>query len=168
MYVCWCVHWLVCPSVGLSVRWSIYNTFSKWEKETKATSNLCWVCSLVCFTSKYHWRATEALAILFQAMKLVKKLPLQELQLIHPVLDCIFFWAHPEQLFLGCLGSEDADVRARAIARIVALCKPPKAGKLISKRKWGQSSGRVFQLPKPNYNADHFSYMINWETEVIT
>ena len=50
-------------------------------------------------TSKYQWRATEASDILFQAMKLVQKLPLDDQHRVRPVLERGFFWAHPEQLF---------------------------------------------------------------------
>ena len=54
------------------------------------------------FKAKFTWRATEASAILFEAMKLAHKLPADERSVVCPVLERGFFWGHPEQLLLGC------------------------------------------------------------------
>ena len=119
------------------------------------------------FKAKFTWRATEASAILFEAMKLAHKLPADERSVVCPVLERGFFWGHPEQLLLGCLGSPDEDVRARAVARIIALHQCPAPKGKVGKRKRGPSNVRILHLPKPNYQANHFSQMINWEAEII-
>ena len=83
------------------------------------------VYSYLWFTSKYSWKATEASQILFKAMQLISKLSAAEQALVCPVIERGFFWGHPEQLLLGCLGSDDADIRARAVSRIIAIRSNP-------------------------------------------
>ena len=86
-------------------------------------------------------------------MKLSIKLPAVEKSRVCPVLERGFFWGHPEQLGLGCLGCEDRDVRARYVARLISLRKNPVTRKKLGKRKRGHSDVRILNLPKPNYNA---------------
>ena len=126
------------------------------------------VYAKIWFRAKFSWRATEPSAILFEAIKLVYKLPADERGVVCPVLERRFFWGHLEQLLFGCLGSPDEDVRARAVAIIIALRQCPASKGKVGKRKRGPSNVRILHLPKPNYQANHFSQMINWEAEVIS
>ena len=75
-------------------------------------------------------------------------------------------WAHSEQLLLACLADHDADVRGRAVARIIQLHRESEE----PTRKQGRptASGlRVFQLPKPNWVATLYSNMIDWKAEQV-
>ena len=79
------------------------------------------------------------------------------------------YWAHSEQLLLACLGSDDGNVRARAVACIISLrnsmspaTEPPRKKKNVT------HSVRMFELPSPIYSASHFSTMIDWDTEQVT
>ena len=134
---------------------------------TRMATFVLTVYSLLWFKSKLFWRATNASAILFDAMKLVKNLPQTEQDRVCPVLARGFYWGHSEQLLLGCLGSDDGDVRSRAVARIIALRHNTSKKKKEGKRKRGKSLVRVFNLPKPNYAATRFENMISWEKEEI-
>ena len=129
------------------------------------------------FQSKLYWRAHEAPGIAFATMKLIHGLPLEEQRVLKPVFERGFFWGHPEQLLLGCLGSADRDIRARAVARIIkaredsvegSKGKGGKEGKGGKGGKRKDNGVRVFTLPKPVYTAKDFSTMIDWETEVVT
>ena len=83
------------------------------------------VYSLLWFRAKKQWRATEAPAITYKAMKLITDLKaehLDENQILEPVFKRgLMHWAHSEQLLLACLADLDADVRGRAVARIIQL-----------------------------------------------
>ena len=103
-------------------------------------------------------------------MKLIADLKaehLDENRILEPVFKRgLMHWAHSEQLLLACLADHDADVRGRAVARIVQLRheseEPPR------KRGRPTASGlRVFQLPKPNWEATHYSNMIDWKAEQV-
>ena len=122
------------------------------------------------FRAKTQWRTTEAPAITYRAMKLIADLKaehLDENQILEPVFKRgLMHWAHSEQLLLACLADHDADVRGRAVARIIQLRheseEPPR------KRGRPTASGLcVFQLPKPNWEATHYSNMIDWKAEQV-
>ena len=146
------------------------------EVPTKSVSRMATfvitIYAFLWFRAKLSWKATEASAILYDAMKLIKKLPANERSVVSPVIERGFFWAHPEQLLLGCLGSSDEDVRARAVAKIIAVRQGEGQGQALKdkgrKRKRAESDVRIFHLPKPNYDATHFSEMIFWDQESIT
>ena len=102
------------------------------------------------FKAKCQWRATEAPLIAFDAMKLIDSLPDHEKLVLCPVFERGFmYWAHPEQLFLGCLASSDDDMRARAVARIIRLRHPAEAAveKANPKKRKTKSVVRIFELP---------------------
>lgn len=115
------------------------------------------------FNAKYRWRATQAPIIAFEAMKLIHGLPKHEKLVLAPVFERGFsYWAHSEQLLLACLASDDSDVRARAVARILRLRHAPAAS-----QKSKKIAVRVFENPIPVYTATHFSSMIDWSKEQI-
>ena len=130
------------------------------------------VYSYLWFRSKISWKATEAPTIVFEAMKLIYALPAEERKIISPVFERGFFWGHSEQLLLGCLASPDVSVRALAVSRIFKLRKCQTSQSSTQKGKGnkrkGNSNVRIFNIPKPVYEANHFSKMINWKTEQIT
>ena len=78
------------------------------------------------------------------------------------------FWIHPEQLFLGCLASEDPDIRLRAVARIIKLRSNKAAQPQVAVgKKRGRKptpTVRTLELPDPIYEAEDFSTMIDWES----
>ena len=128
------------------------------------------------FRAKLHWRAHEAPRIAFDTMKLIHGLPFDEQCVLKPVFERGLFWAHPEQLLLGCLGSADRDVRARAVARIIKAREGSttqggskgKGGRGGKGGKRKDNPVRIFNLPKPIYTAKDFSTMIDWEKEEVT
>ena len=136
--------------------------------------NVYIVYSALWFQSRLKWRATDAPALAFKAMHLIQKLRVDERKILFPVFERGFFYGHSEQLFLGCLACEDPDVRAQAVARIFALRYPTTVEQEPStstgrgrSRKQPMTDLRIFKLPKPVYNATHFSRMIDWSTEQV-
>ena len=140
------------------------------EKETPDRQSRAFfvinVYSALWFQSRLKRRATDAPALAFKAMHLIQKLRV--------VFERGFFYGHSEQLFLGCLACEDPDVRAQAVARIFALRYPTTVEQEPStstgrgrSRKQPMTDLRIFKLPKPVYNATHFSRMIDWSTEQV-
>ena len=119
------------------------------------------------FSAKQKWKATEAAEIVFDGMKLIDALPIEEKEVIKPVFERGFgHWAHAENLFLSCLGSSDADIRSRAVARIISL-RLTEIGNNRRKRRREASSVRMFQLPELLYNASDFSSIIDWSVEQV-
>ena len=89
----------------LQILFLYMSTTSHTPKVTRMAEFVMTLYAYLCFTLKYHWRETEALAILFQAIKLVQKLYLQEQQLACPVIERGFFRGHPEKIFICVLGT---------------------------------------------------------------
>ena len=119
------------------------------------------------FSAKKNWRATEAPSIAFKAMQLLNGLPLNEQRILWPVFKRGFmYWAHSEQLLLACLASENPDVRAHAVARILRLREPVQLTQV--KKKKGSSGVRTFELPSPVLNAPNYWSMIDWTAEQVT
>ena len=124
------------------------------------------VYAFLWFSAKKNWRVTEAPNIAFKAMQLINGLPLNEQRILWPVYNRGFmYWAHSEQLFLACLASENADVRAQAVARILRLREPQQPTQ--AKKKKTSSNVRTFELPSPVLNAPNFWSMIDWSQEQV-
>ena len=147
------------------------------ENPSPALCRLTWFVlncySILWLNAKQFWRATEAPLIAFKAMKIISELPVSEQNILRPVFERGFtYWLHAEQLLLGCLGSQDADIRARAVARVLHIRNLAKQQVQPTttkrKRKRVESLVRIFKLPTPKYDADDFSTMIDWETEQMT
>ena len=120
------------------------------------------------FLAKSRWRAYQAPEIVFKTMKLIHALPLHEQRIICPVFERGFlYWMHPENLFLACLASNDADIRSRAIARIIQIrADASGSSSTVMGRKRGRKSApkvRILELPDPIYSAQDFSSMIDWD-----
>ena len=131
---------------------------------------LCWfvinVYSLLWFTAKRNWRATEGPLVTFEAMKLINMLPADEKRIVVPVFQRGFGnWAHSEQLLLACLSSDDADIRSRAVAKIIQIRDSVGMEPKKKKKKVGV---RIFKIPTFIFNAKDFTSMINWEDEQMT
>ena len=127
------------------------------------------------FDCKLNWRCTDAPKIIFRAMKLMLALPKKEWLSVKPVFERSFYWGHPEQLLLACLSDADADVRSRAVARIIKARalggkgKAGKKGKVKGQRASGEAATvRVFQIPPPIYTATEYSEMIDWTSNEIS
>ena len=126
------------------------------------------IYSYLWFSSKLKWRATDAPLLVFKAMKLLNSLPKDEQRIVFPTFQHGFFWAHSKQLLLGCLGSENGDVRAQAVARILHLRHTEATEPSTSRGKGKRvKSIRILKMPMPIYSATHFSKMIDWTTEQI-
>ena len=78
--------------------------------------------------------------------------------MLKPVFNRGFgYWC---QLILACLASEDADVRSRAIARIMEIRNTAASKEPLRVR--------VFELPKACHEHDtHLSYMIDWKRKQV-
>ena len=154
----------------------LYMTFGEPSVELFRLANfVVTVYSYLWFSSKLKWRAIDAPSVVFDAMKLINGLPIDAQRILKPVFERGFYWGHSEQLFLGCLASDDPDVRAEAVARIISLRhranpepQPSTSSGRRRKRKEPKSDVRIFQLPIPVYSATHFAKMIDWSMEQVT
>ena len=107
-------------------------------------------------------------------MKPMMALPKKEWLSVKPVFERSFYWGHPEQLLLACLSDSDADVRSRAVARIIKARAVDGKGKAGKKgRVKGQKANgeevtvRVFHIPTPIYTATEYTEMIDWSSSDI-
>ena len=79
---------------------------------------------------------------------------------------------HPEQLLLGCIASDDPDVRSWAVARIIQIRSVrSESSKGVVGKKRGRkpaSTVRVLELPNPIYFAKDFTSMIDWSKSQVT
>lgn len=66
------------------------------------------------------------------------------------------FYAHPENMLLGMAFDEDVDFRRDAIKKILAARNNPRQER------------RQFKVPKINFEADHYTQIINWDVVDIT
>ena len=130
------------------------------------------IYSVIWFQAKRDWKAHQAPELVFRVMKLIHSLPLDERRILCPVFERGYlYWIHPEQLLLGCLASDDPDVRSRAVARIIQI----RSARLESSEVVGKKPGRkpaptvrVVELPNPIYSAKDFTTMIDWDTSQVT
>ena len=81
---------------------------------------LC-IYSHLWFESRLRWKATEAPLLYFKAMRLIAALPTQEKKVVLPTFERGFYWAHSENILLAMLASQEADIRARGVAKIFAI-----------------------------------------------
>jgi hypothetical protein len=98
--------------------------------------------------------------------------------IVLPVFECGLYWAHPANLLLCMLGDKDPAVRKEAVDKVMSLHNSPPQSQLStsSGRACGhplkrQASGTPvippYQLPKPVYDAPHYSKMIDWSVEQV-
>lgn len=66
------------------------------------------------------------------------------------------YWAHPEAILLAMLADADDAVRQQAVSWILRC------------RKEERDELRPFQLPVINFDAEHYTQLINWSQVHIT
>ena len=131
------------------------------------------IYAVIWFLAKRNWKAHQAPELVFRAMKLIHRLPLHKRRILCPVFERGFlYWMHPEQLLLGCIASDDPDVRSRAVARIIQTRSVrSESSKGVVGKKRGRkpaSTVRVLELPNPIYSAKDFTSMIDWSKSQVT
>ena len=109
------------------------------------------------FSSRVSWRITDAPNLLYSAVKYVHELSPIEREPMKQVIERNFFWGHPESILIACLASSNADIRSRAVARIIKSRETEVEGPV-----------RVFHLPTPLYTASGFDSLIDWNEVTIT
>ena len=109
------------------------------------------------FASRVSWRVTDAPQLLYTAMKYVHTLESHEREPLKQVIERNFYWGHPESILIACLASPDADVRSRAVARVIKSRENEIVGPI-----------RIYHLPSPVYTATGFECMIDWNEISIT
>ena len=155
-------------TLALRINFLYMSTESPSEELYRLTFFVVTVYCALWFSEKKNWRATEAPGIAFNAMQLINNLPINEQRILWPVYNRGFtYWIHSEQLFLACLASENPDVRAQAVARILRLRQPEAQQPTHSKKRKRSSNVRIFQLPSPVLNAPNYWSMINWNEEQV-
>ena len=131
--------------------------------------------SFMPFLSRLSWKATEAPLLYFKAMRLIAALPTQEKKVVLPTFERGFYWAHSENILLAMLASQEADIRARGVAKIFAIRDAEKSSGDREKQGKGrknqvvttESTVRIFQTPKPVYTATCFTTMRDWKSEQV-
>ena len=138
-------------------------------------SRLAWfvvtIYGVIWFLAKRNWKAYQAPEIVFRVMKLIHGLPLHERRILCPVFERGFlYWMHPEQLLLGCIASDDADVRSRAVARVIQIrsTRSESSKVVVGKKRGRKPAVRVLELPNPVYSAKDFTTMIDWNESQVT
>ena len=140
-------------------------------------TRLCWfvinVYALLWFSAKVRWRATEGPILTHQAAQLINNLPATEKAIVCPVFERGFsYWAHCEQVLLAMLASQDADIRSRAITKILKIresaSEPEQPPAKKSRKSKTTTSVRIFQVPSINCAAANFHTMIDFDREQAT
>ena len=133
---------------------------------TRLATFVVTVYACLWFQCKRDWKVTQAGKIVFDAMKKIyalKKEHAVEYFKLKPVFERGFYWGHSEQLLLSCLGSENREVRARAVRRIIKARSDSRRGE-----GGRETKVRIFEVPKPVYDAADFESMIDWKSEQIS
>ena len=94
------------------------------------------------------------------AVKSMRKLPKSTQDIVKPYIARNSYHAHPEHILLSMLCSDDVGLRTNAVRQIIQLRKGSDVGNYKL---------REFTPPSSlNFDATHFTELINWEKEVIT
>jgi hypothetical protein len=132
----------------------------------------------MCFRIKIYPKATEAARLTWESMGFLIQLPEEERAIVLLIFERGLYWAHPANLLLCRLGDEDLAVRKEAVDKVICLChSPPQpqsstlsgraCGPLLKRRASGTLVIPPYQLPKPVYDAPHYSKMIDWSVEQV-
>ena len=176
-----CPPWLARRKIGgvCHARWLttairinfLYMSMARPSAEvTRLATFVVTVYACLWFQCKKDWKVTQAGKIIFDAMKRIsalKKNHVKEYEALKPVFERSFYWGHSEQLLLSCLGSADRNIRVQAISRILKA-RQDEGGRKTPSEAESADKVRIFQVPKPVYEASSFDSMINWETELVT
>ena len=93
---------------------------------------------------------------LFRSVQLLRDLPDSVQSIVRPVIERNGYWAHPEAILLAMLADPDDDVRQQAVSWILR-CREEERDEL-----------RPYQLPVINFDAEHYTQLINWSQVYIT
>ena len=107
------------------------------------------------FTVKRHPTCKDGTRNLFRSVELLRSLAPSVQNIVRPVIQRNAYWAHPEAILLGMLSDPDPKVRREAVSKIVQ-CSAEASDEL-----------RQYQLPKINFDAVHYSQLIDWSKERI-
>ena len=103
-------------------------------------------------------------------MKRILSFPCKRIRDISlPVVERNAFFAHPENILLGMLGSEDEEIRRLGVNKVLSFRKeipryninPDYENGRTQEEIETQSNIRKFQVPKININADVFYRMVD-------
>ena len=125
-----------------------------------------------------HPKATKAERLIWESIDFLMQLPEEERAIMLPVFECGLYWAHPANLLLCMLGDEDPVVQKEALEKVMSLRHSPlqpqpstlpgrACGRSLRRRASGTPVIPPYQLPKPVYDAPHYSKMIDWSVEQV-
>ena len=106
----------------------------------------------------------------YNMMKRILSFPCKRIRDISlPVVERNAFFAHPENILLGMLGSEDEEIRRLGVNKVLSFRKeipryninPDYENGRTQEEIETQSGIRKFQVPKININADVFYRMVD-------
>ena len=95
----------------------------------------------VWFMVKQHSNCAEGAKNLYRSVQLLRELPEEIQKVVRPVLQRNAYWAHPEQLLLGMIANEHAELRLEAVRHIRAA------------RQRETEDVRPFRLPTLKFGA---------------
>ena len=110
----------------------------------------------VWFEVKQHSNCSEGPRNIYSSVELLRELPEDIQEVVRPVMQRNAYWAHPEQLLLGMVADNDAEIRLKAVRHIQAA------------RQRETEDVRPFRLPKLDFSASSYSELINWTAETVT
>ncbi|KAF0287675.1 hypothetical protein FJT64_013924 [Amphibalanus amphitrite] len=108
------------------------------------------------FTIRLNSGCTLGSKNLYRSVELLRRLPKKIQKIVRPVIQRNAYWAHPEQLLLAMVADEDDKTRQDAIHHIAGARQRQMVGV------------RPFKLPEINFEATHFTELIDWEQELVT
>lgn len=116
------------------------------------------------FTIKSHTKFTANPNNLHEQMRLVVSLPAEIQGIVKPHVQRNAYFAHPSILLCSMLESDVVEIRKRAVEAI-RKCRqnPPKRP-----RKRVLDGIRKYEIPLLQWDAEHWSEIINWASLKIT
>ena len=111
------------------------------------------------FTHKQRDTIEEAPRNLLKQVQLTSLLPKDIQTIARKNIDRNSYWAHPENLLLSMLADQDSKIRGEAVDKIIAV---------RGDRDYGDNHTRKFINPTLNFEAEHYSSMIDWENVTVT
>ena len=110
----------------------------------------------VWFTVRQNSSCTDGAKNLHRSVELLRQLPETVQAIVRPVLQRNAFSAHPEQLLLSMVADDAPETRQKAV-------------RLISEARQRQRREvRSFQLPLLNFEAQHHTDLIDWNSSDVT
>ena len=122
------------------------------------------VYTVMWFKIKVHWKFTMGPRHLFHTIELINTQPTDVRAIALKVVENNKYFAHTENMLASMLEDSDEVVRKEAVDRILDI---RKKGTVNPRSKYARGI-RFFKVPPLQFNATHYTRMIQWKKKFLS